>query len=127
MDGRSRLDTEPGSGSHPDSARMSYTHTTLGILKSQLASRLGDSGRVFWPDTELGHYLTEALRTWGSLSAFWRERAGFATAASTAFYLLQTQLSGLLGYTVTDRSVILDLLDHLMEPPITDWVTYLGT
>src|SRR6266516_6459025 len=53
--------------------------------------------------------------------------AGFATAVLTAFYSLQTQLSGLLGYTVTDRPLISDLLDHLMEPPITDCAIYPGT
>ena len=105
---------------------MSYTHTTFGTLKTQFSRRLGDSG-VFWPDAELGRYLTESLRVWGVLSAFWRERAGFATTASTAFYALQTQVAGLLGYTVTDRDVISDLLDSLMEPPITGWSLYPGT
>src|SRR2546425_3363357 len=108
-------------------SRVPYTHTTFGTLKSQLASRLGDSTKTFWLDAELGRYLTEALRTWGSLSAFWRERATFATTAATAFYELQTQLASLLGYTVTDRSVISDLLCHLMEPPIANWASYPGT
>jgi hypothetical protein len=105
---------------------MPYTHTTFGTLKTRLSRRLGDT-LTFWPDAELGRYLTETLRVWGILSAFWRERASFTTVASTAFYLLQTEAAGLLGYTVTDRDVISDMLDCLMEPPITDWTVYPGT
>lgn len=100
---------------------MPYSHTNWGQLKTQLASRLGDSGSVFWTDTELGVWLTEALRTFGVLSAFWRARSQFSTTAGTAFYDITTQASGsptlasLLGYTVTDRDAVQQIQYALLE------------
>jgi hypothetical protein len=104
-----------------------YTHTTFGELKGNLAVRLSDSNNVFWSSAELGRHIRESLRVWGVLTAFWRERAGFATTASEPFYALETELPGLMQRNVTDRDLITDLLDHLMEPPITDWTIYPGT
>src|SRR5438552_3586842 len=74
---------------------MSYTHTTLGTLKSQLASRLGDSGKVFWPDAELGRYLPDTVidvrrLVWRSAagvnSHLWREDEWALTAATRGLW-----------------------------------------
>ena len=81
---------------------MPYTHTTWLSLKAQLANRLADSGNEFWTTTELELWLTEALRTFGVLSAFWRERtASLTLTAATPFFDLSTALTaGLINSTV---------------------------
>jgi len=71
---------------------------------------------VFWTDAELGVYLTEALRTFGVLSGYWRARGQFATSSGTAFYDLSSQLSSLIGQTVTDQNLVTSIQYHLLEP-----------
>jgi hypothetical protein len=94
---------------------MPYSYSTLGQLKTQLATRLFDTGNVFWTDTELTILLTESLRTFGLLSGFWRERAAFPASTGTPFYDLSVQCPGLLDYTVTDQSIIQAIQYHLLE------------
>ena len=96
---------------------MPYTHTTWLSLKAQLANRLADSGNEFWTTTELELWLTEALRTFGVLSAFWRERtASLTLTAATPFFDLSTALTaGLINSTVTDRDIIEQIQYQLLE------------
>ena len=96
---------------------MAYTHTTFLQAKQALAGRLDDTGNVHWKDTELGLYIKEALRTWGALTSYWRERGTFATVAGTAFYVLPTQIPSLLGYTLKDQDLVTEIEYHLLEPP----------
>lgn len=98
---------------------MPYSHTNQGQLKTLLAARLGDPSKVFWIDAELGLLLSEALRTFGLLSAFWRERGTLSTSANTAFYNINSLLTNgatlLLSPTVTDRDIIQQLQYALLE------------
>jgi hypothetical protein len=98
---------------------MPYTHTTYGDLKTQLSLRLDDPSKIFWVDAELGIYVTEALRTFGLCSAFWRERGTFTTTPSTAYYdiyqLLTNGVSLILQPTVTDRDIIQAVQYYLLE------------
>lgn len=96
---------------------MAYTYATFLQAKGALAARLDDASNVFWTDVELGLYIKEALRTWGSLTGYWRERGTFSTTAGTAFYVLPTQLSSLLGYTLKDQDLVTDIEYNLLEPP----------
>src|SRR5512137_763605 len=96
---------------------MAYTHTTFLQAKQALAARLDDTGNIHWSEAELGLWIKEALRTWGALTAYWRERGTFTTTAGTAFYTLPTQLSSLLGYTLYDQDLVTDIEYHLLEPP----------
>ncbi len=77
---------------------------------------LDDTGNVYWKNAELGIYIVEALRTWASMSLYWRDRGTFATVASTPFYALQTQFPALLGYTVTDTELVTAIQYQLLEP-----------
>lgn len=95
---------------------MAYANVTFAQAKAQLALMLGDPTNVFWTDAELGVYITEALRTWGAASMYWKERGTFATVASTPFYALQTQLPTQLGYTVTDQNIVAAIQYQLLEP-----------
>lgn len=94
---------------------MPYTHTNYTALKTQLAARLDDSGKVYWSDAELLIYIHESLRTFGLASAFWRERASFNTVSGTAFYDIVSQLPTQLGATVTDRDLVKVIQYHLLE------------
>lgn len=111
---------------------MPYSHITWGDLKTQLASRLDDTGKVFWVDTELGLLLGESMRTFGLLTGFWRERSTLVTVSGTAFYTITTQTAGsptltsLLGYTVNDRDLIQMLQYHLLESAASQ-VAWAGT
>ncbi len=106
---------------------MAYTAQTFLQTKVQLAERLSDTGMVHWTDTELGIYVKEALRTFGLLSGFWRERGTVNTTSGTSFYDLTTLLSGsLLTYTVTDHDIIQEIQYMLLEDA-SDQTTWPGT
>lgn len=100
---------------------MAYTHTTWAQLDAALAARLHDPTGVYWLQAERRIYLTEALRVFSALSAFWRERGTFDTVANVAFYDLPTQIPALLGYTVTDIDVVTEIQYHLLEPAAIPW------
>lgn len=104
---------------------MSYTHTTFAAIKTALAYRLGDTGKVYWTDTELGLYIHEALRTWGLLTGYWRESGTFNTTSGTALYDISTLQGGgvdLLSYAVTDTTLATVIQYHLLEPATgTTW------
>jgi hypothetical protein len=110
----------------------SYTFTTFAAAKTDLASRL-DSAKVFWIEAELGEWLIESLRTWNSAAQFFRNRAVFNTIPGQTFYDLTstadcgggaTNPPALLGYALTDRSVINQCQYNLLEPITTDWLLH---
>lgn len=109
---------------------MAYTYITFAQLKTQLALRLGDPGEVYWVGTELGLYLTEALRTFGLLSGFWRERGTFASSAAVTFYDVPTNLTNgsenILAYSVTDRDIIEQIQYDMLESASSQ-ATWTGT
>ncbi len=94
----------------------SYSHTTWLQLRQQLAARLSDPSNTFWADAELQLWTVEALRCWGAHSTYWRDRGVFNSVASQGFYDLTATLPALLGYTVTDQTLVQQIQYHLMEP-----------
>lgn len=99
---------------------MPYTFSTFAQLKTQLAGRLADPSKIFWTDQELGIWLTEALRTFGLMSAFWRDRGTFNSSANTVFYSIASLLKNgggqlIRGHVVTDRDIIQELQLALLE------------
>lgn len=102
---------------------MPYTHITLAQLRDLLSARLSDPDQVFWPSDELDGYLRESLRVYGSLTSFWREQATFDTIQFQNFYditSVNAAFTTLLGYTLTDRDLIIDIQNHFLEPPSGD-------
>lgn len=97
-----------------------YTHTTWATLKAALALRLGDVSNTYWSDTELGLYLTEALRTFSLLTGFWRDTGVLTASVSVPFYDLTVLQNGngdnLLDYTVKDQDVVTMIQYHFLEP-----------
>ncbi|HZM78501.1 MAG TPA: hypothetical protein VFC19_22470 [Candidatus Limnocylindrales bacterium] len=98
---------------------MPYTHTSFGQLKAQLALRLGDPSKVFWVDAELGIWITEAIRTFGLLSGFWRERGVLTAMPRRAFYDIFADLQSgderILAPSVTDHDIIQTIQYALLE------------
>lgn len=95
-----------------------YTHTSLSQLRALLAARLGDTSMVQWLSAELDLYIGDTLGKWGLLTGYWRDRATFPTAASTAFYDLPAQatLATQLAYTRTDRAEI-GIMQYMLREP----------
>lgn len=105
---------------------MPYTHTPLSALKTILAARLGDTGKVYWVDDELGEYLIEALRTWGLITGYWKDTGSLVTSSGTSLYdissITNTGGEALLSRTVTDTSLCETIQYHLLEPSTgTTW------
>lgn len=99
---------------------MPYTHTTLTQLRDLLSARLSDPDKVFWPSAELDGYLRESLRVYGSLTSFWREQASFDTVQFQNFYditSVNAAFIALLGYSITDQDLLVDIQNHFLEPP----------
>lgn len=113
---------------------MPYTHTTFAQAKQRLANELGDPGKVFFTDHELGRYLVEALRWWGLTAMYFKETGRITTVAGQPFYYIenslfnQSQTELLQGLSVTDRELINDINYFLMEPQISSWAGgWIGT
>lgn len=106
---------------------MPYAQTTFAQAKQRLANNLGDPGKVFFTDHELGRYIVEALRWWGLTSQYFRETGRIKTVSGQSFYTVENFLKDgtdtilLQGLTVTDRDLINDINYALMEPQIVAW------
>lgn len=116
---------------------MSYSWKTFLSSRNDLALRLGDTSKIHWTDTELGLLIIEALRTRSCLAQPYRDRCQFNTQDGISFYdltsttnpnpitggtgPLPTNPPFFLGYSLTDRSLISDIVYHLLEPPITNF------
>ena len=102
---------------------MPYTHTTLNQFRAELANRLSDPDEIFWTLDELNEYILESLRVFGSLTGFWRDQASFVTTAGVAFYditSINAAFTTLLGYSLTDQSLLTTIQNHFLEPPSSD-------
>lgn len=111
-----------------------YQNTTFAQAKQRLANELGDPGKVFWTDQELGRYIIEALRWWGLTAMYFKETGQLQTVANQSFYFLEqslfdsTNTNLLQGLSVTDQELINDINLFIMEPQITNFsAPYPGT
>lgn len=99
---------------------MAYTSViTYAQFRTLLAARLGDVNKLFWTDAELKKYTLESLRTYNAFFQSSRDRGQFATTASQAIYDIPSNLlSGsdpILGYTLKDQDLFIDIKIALME------------
>lgn len=108
---------------------MSYSQTTFAQAQSALLLRLSDPNGVFWSATansagynEVAGYIQEALRTWGALTHFWRDRGLLSVdQASPLFADLPSGLTNAAGvairaYNVTDAQLLAMMEFQLLEP-----------
>lgn len=108
-----------------------FSHITFAQAKAALAALLNDPGTStsFYSDAELGVYIVEALRFWGSATGYWRDRTNFTTSTATGtpptvtptadnpWYDLPTWIAPMRGYNVFDSAVLQSIEYHLLEPP----------
>src|SRR5208337_2264097 len=92
-----------------------YTWLTFATARQQLASRLADSGNVFWTDAENGIYLQQALRMFNALSFTWKTDFAYNSTS------LWNSLGALTGSprlrTLTDTYCYTQMEYMLLEPP----------
>lgn len=100
-----------------------YQYAQFSFVKQEIANRLYDSSKQFWSDSELGRYLYEALRTWNSLTSYWRGDFLFSTVENQYWYDLTSATSdspptnqSLRPYTVLDTDIYEDMEYALLEP-----------
>jgi hypothetical protein len=72
---------------------------------------------VLWLSAELDLYLTEALRTFGLLCGYWKQRATLNTSAAASFYDLTVECPAAFGQTVLDQDLVTQIEYHLLETP----------
>lgn len=95
-----------------------YSYTTLGQALQEISNRLYDSTQQFWTQVELALYFNEGLRTWNSLTGFWRNDSVFPAVPNTTWYDYPSQPNTLRPYTVTDAQLYTLLQYHLLEPAV---------
>ena len=103
-----------------------YGWLTFGQAKTEAAVRLGDPNMIFWSNAELGEYLTEALRVYNSLTAFWA--TPFSLTMNPPFSQNWFAANGTGSPrlpTLTDNDVYTLIEYHLLEPPTGS--TWTGT
>lgn len=116
---------------------MSYSWLTYSQARNDLALRLSDPNKIFWLDAELKLYLKESLRTFNSISNFFRAKSTFSTQSGFAFYdltktsnpdlitagtgNLSTNPPNLAGYSLIDRDLIIDIEYALIESITTNF------
>jgi len=96
---------------------MAYTEKTFAQMKSDVAARLGDTGKVFFVDFEIGFAINEGLRAFQLITGYWREQFSFLVTHT----LPQAQT---FTPTLTDIELITEILYHMIEVPT--W-PYAGT
>ena len=103
-----------------------YAYSTLTQVLAQISLRLDDPNNVRWSTAELTLYLQEALRTWQSLTGYWRNRFVFNLVLDETFYDLAQLTGSPVSYSITDAYLLSEMLYHLIEPQIAGG-SYVGT
>ena len=96
---------------------MPYSWQTIAGAQTDLAARLYDSGQQWWGPDELTAYILEALRTWNSLTSFWRQDMVVPLVASTWWYDIAAASGSVRPMTVTDNDLLQSIEYSLVEPP----------
>jgi hypothetical protein len=98
----------------------------LGEVLSEIATRLGDPGFVFWGHDELYAYLSEALGVFNSLTGFWKTYFTFDLEPPFTQNWFPANGSGSpRQQTLTDTDIYKLIEYHLIEPPTG--ATWTGT
>src|SRR5208337_4098747 len=92
-----------------------YTWLTFATARQQLASRLADSGNVFWTDAENGIYLQQALRMFNALTFTWK--TDFTYNSTNLWNSLGTLTGSPRLRTLTDTYCYTQMEYMLLEPP----------
>lgn len=101
---------------------MAYQQTTLSGYINMIGSLMGDIGNVYWPAEQVTYALWEGLRVWGSMTAYWRQRAAFTQNPQTTspYYDLSQILPAVRSRSYPMWQIVQDLQYALQEPPSPD-------
>src|SRR2546430_7747206 len=100
---------------------VNYSYRKYVDARQDLANRLYDPDKQFWSDAELGYYIKDALRTWNSLSNFFREEYPLNLQSSVVWYDITSAAVApgtLRAFTLTDVDIYTGIEYHLLEPPL---------
>src|ERR1017187_1730434 len=98
----------------------------LGEAISEVSTRLGDPGMMFWSHDELYAYLCESLRVLNALTGFWKEEFTFnLTPPFTQNWFAANGSGSPRQPTLTDTDVYNLIEYHLIEP--ATGATWTGT
>jgi hypothetical protein len=92
-----------------------YSWLQYAAARQQLASRLADSGNVFWTDAENGIYLKKALRMFNALTFTWK--VDFTFVNTTLWNSLGLLANSPRLRTLTSNDSFTAMQYHLLEPP----------
>lgn len=93
----------------------SYSWLTYVTARQQLASRLADSGNVFWTDAECGLYIKKALRMFNAFTYTWKSDFAYSSSSLWNSLGLLTGSPRLRSLTSNDSFTMMEY--HLLEPP----------
>jgi hypothetical protein len=105
---------------------MAFTWLTWGQAKAELAVRLNDPGKVFWPDAELASYLALAMRQFNCLTAFWVSEYAITLTPPLAANWLQANGTGSPRQPTLSDIDIYTLIEMMLLEPSTGG-TWTGT
>src|SRR6266705_558834 len=94
----------------------SFSYITFDAARQTLAGRLADPGMVFWSDSELKVYLTEALRVWNALTEYWNVDYAFQANSAQTWYDLSLMAGSPRLRSVTDTDIYTAIEYHLLQP-----------
>lgn len=95
-----------------------YSWLTFTEAQQELSLRLGDPNQIFWTQPEIAAYLTECLRVWNALTAFWANATleiPFDPPFSQNWFAANGTGSPR-QQTLTDNDVYTLIEYHLLEP-----------
>lgn len=94
-----------------------YTQYTLATLVTEIAHLIDDPTYIQWKFEEIRYGVIEALRYWGALTSYWRQRGSFNTNPGIPWYDLSAQLPLLRTRLVTFEDLTKELDYHCFELP----------
>lgn len=93
-----------------------FAWLTFGDAIAEVALRLGDEGNIFWTQAELSLYITEALRVFNALTAYWATPYVFDFTQTLANWYAANGSGSPRQPVLTDTDVYNLIEYHLMEP-----------
>ena len=94
---------------------MPYTQYSITSLVAEISNLIGDPTNIQWTYAEVKLSVVEAMRLWGILTNYWKDRGAFNTTAVNPWYDLSVQLPLLRTRTLTVNNVVTEIQYHCFE------------
>lgn len=96
---------------------MPYEQYSISSLVAEISGLIDDPTNIQWNYGEIRYGIIEALRYWGALTSYWRQRGQFSAAVGQPWYDLSVQLPLLRPRTVTFNDLVTEIDYHCFELP----------